>query len=268
MPTFKLTLQYDGTRYAGWQRQTSRGGAPRQSPRLKTVQEELEKAMERVVGHKVCAESSGRTDSGVHAVAQAVHCSTTSKIPAVPLRNALNRFLPQDISVTASESVASGFHARFCARSKTYHYVILPQTERSVFLKRYVCLTKYDLSVRLMRRSATCLVGKHDFSSFQASDRSARKSTAEVMKIKVRESLGSDILPFLKGVRLITIEIQARGFVRGMVRNIAGTLIEVGRGKLAAGDVKDILEKRDRRFAGPCAPPQGLYLTEVCYGKD
>lgn len=265
MPTIRLILQYDGSHYAGWQRQTSRSASGKDKRAFKTVQEELEKALSRVVGHKVHTESSGRTDSGVHAVAQPVHFLTSSRIPAEGVKNAVNKILPRDMAVLSAEQADCSFHARFCARSKIYQYVILSRCERSVFLQKKVWPVKYALSPALMRKAASVLVGRHDFSSFQSSDRKARKAVTEIKKIRIRVSRDKDILPFLRGVELLTIEIEATGFLRGMVRNIVGTLVEFGRGKRPVKEMKNILEKRNRQAADRCAPAEGLYLTEVFY---
>lgn len=266
MRQIKLIFQYDGTRYAGWQRQSRR--SPDRGSRdsgLRTVQEEAEKALERIVGHQVCLVGSGRTDAGVHAIAQPAHFSTTSTIPVLRFLRALDRYLPEDIGVTELGEVDRRFHARFSVQSKSYRYVIVPACEKSVFLDRFAFAVKYSLSVALMRRAARCLVGRHDFSSFQASDRVPRKSVTRIKRIKVYCRKGQDSLPFLKNAELILVDIDAAGFLRGMVRNIVGTLIDIGRGRLAPDAMKDILRHRDRRRAGFCAPARGLYLRSVRY---
>jgi tRNA pseudouridine38-40 synthase len=266
MRTIRIILQYDGTRYAGWQRQTSRrvSGSGRHQ-RLLTVQEEVEKALEKVVGHEVRLTGSGRTDAGVHAVAQTAHFATVSHIPEDRLLRALDRYLPRDIGVAGVQEADPRFHARFSAVSKSYRYIIVPACEKSVFLDRFAFTVKYPLSVAWMRRAARCLVGRHDFSSFQASDRVPRKSVTRIEKIRVYRKKGEDSLPFLKQTDLIIVDIDASGFLRGMVRNIVGTLIDIGRGRLAPDAMEDILKRRDRRYAGFCAPARGLYLRSVRY---
>lgn len=266
MRTIKIVLQYDGTQYVGWQRQTSRQlpSSGRQK-KLVTVQEEVEKALEKVVGHRVRLTGSGRTDAGVHAVAQTAHFATASAIPADRLRRALDHHLPRDIGAAGAEEADPCFHARFSAKSKSYRYVIVPACEKSVFLDRFAFVVKYSLSVAWMRRAARCLVGRHDFSSFQASDRVRRKSVTRIEKIGVYRRKGEDSLPFLKQTELIVVDIDASGFLRGMVRNIVGTLIDIGRGRLAPEAMRDILRRRDRRHAGFCAPARGLYLRSVRY---
>lgn len=265
MRTIKLIVQYDGTRYAGWQRQASRQAQKSRASKLKTVQEELEKAIEKIVRHRVKIEGSGRTDAGTHAVAQAAHFATSSNLDARALMMAANRYLPDDIAISYAREAPLKFHARFCAVSKTYQYVILPSSGRHVFLQKYAYAVKYPLSVSLMRKACAYLLGKHDFSSFQSSDRSKRKSTTEIKNIVIRKQKCSKGFPFLKGLDIITIEIEASGFLRSMVRNIVGTLIDIGRGRLSSGSMEGILAGRDRRYAGPCAPSRGLYLVEVRY---
>jgi tRNA pseudouridine38-40 synthase len=269
MRTIKVVFSYDGTRYAGWQRQSRRaavaglGGGT--APRFRTVQEEAEKALEKIVGHQVHLVGSGRTDAGVHAVAQPAHFTTTSTIPASRLLRALDHYLPEDIGVVDVREADRRFHARFSAKSKAYRYVIVPACEKTVFLERFVFAVKYPLSIALMRRAARCLVGRHDFSSFKASDRVLRKSVTRIEKIRVFRRKGEDSLPFLKNEELIIVDIEASGFLRGMVRNIVGTLIDIGRGRLAPDAMEGILKRRDRRHAGFCAPARGLYLRSVRY---
>ncbi|MDD5575033.1 MAG: tRNA pseudouridine(38-40) synthase TruA, partial [Candidatus Omnitrophica bacterium] len=219
----------------------------------------------KIVGHQVRLVGSGRTDAGVHAVAQPAHFTTASTIPADRLLRALEHYLPEDIGVADVQEADRRFHARFSATSKSYRYVIIPACGKSVFLSRFAFAVKYPLSVALMRRAACCLVGRHDFSSFQASDRALRKPVTRIKKIRVYRRKGEDSLPFLKELELIIVDIEASGFLRGMVRNIVGTLIDIGRGRFAPDSMKEILSKRDRRCAGSCAPPQGLYLRSVRY---
>jgi tRNA pseudouridine38-40 synthase len=232
---------------------------------LKTIQEEVETALEKIVGHPVNLTGSGRTDAGVHAIAQPAHFSTTSTIKTDSLLRALNGYLPLEIAATQIQEVSSNFHARFSVRSKSYRYCVIPECSKSVFLSRFAYCCRASLSVPLMRREARCLVGRHDFSSFQASDRRPRKSITRIGRIKVLRAQAGDVFPFLKGVPVIVIDIEATGFLRGMVRNIVGTLVDIGRGRLKAGSMKEILRKRDRGCAGRCAPPQGLYLKDVRY---
>lgn len=262
MPTFKLVLRYDGTRYAGWQRQTRRGSSIG-AARLLTVQEEVEKALEQVLRRKVKVEASGRTDAGVHALAQTAHFSTNKSVDLFRLRGSLNALLPSDIAVLSVEKATRRFHARFDASRKTYQYLVLAKPIKSVF-SLPVCAVPHPLNVRQMHREAQVLVGRHDFRSFQGADRVPRQSVTTLYKVSVRR-VKSPGIPFLAHEALILFEIQGAGFLRGMVRNIVGTLLDIGRGKIKKGELKTILAAKDRRRAGFCAPARGLFLSEVSY---
>jgi len=264
MHTIRLTIQYDGTRYAGWQRQTGRRGAgPR--PAFKTIQQEIEEALQKVLRHKVSLVASGRTDAGVHALAQVAHFLSQHRVDTQRLKAALNGILSRDICVLDAREAGRSFHARFSAQAKTYVYVLSPGVKRDAFHLPWVTEVPYDLDLRAMRRAAGVLVGRHDFRSFQGSDRAARGSVTRVDAVRIRAKKDKGGLAFFSGRTFVTIEIRAAGFLRGMVRNIVGTLIDIGRGRLKAGSMAQILQGRDRRLAGPCAPAKGLFLKEVFY---
>ena len=159
------------------------------------------------------------------------------------------------------------FHARFNALSKTYAYCILPLNIKAPFVRSFGWCIKHPLDLAIMRREAKSLLGRHDFSSFQASDRAARHSVVTLKRIDIKRVKGHEGFPFLKSMELVIIELEASGFLRNMVRNIVGTLVDVGRGKFKEGDLARILKKKDRRSAGFCAPACGLYLVDVVYGK-
>lgn len=271
MRTIKLVLQYDGTRYAGWQRQTRRRAIAKghRSPVTrhpsKTVQETVERALETALRRKVCLVASGRTDAGVHAAAQVAHFSTRGKVDTWRLKAALNGILPRDVRVADIRETSRSFHARFDTRTKTYAYVISLGAKKAAFELPWVTEVSYDLDLRAMRRGARVLVGRRDFKSFQGHDRAVRSSRTRVDAIQIRKTQDKTGLPFLSGRTFVLIEIKAVGFLRGMVRNIVGTLIDVGRGRLKAGSVQAILDGRDRRLAGPCAPARGLFLKDVSY---
>src|SRR5512135_456562 len=262
MRNIKLTLQYDGTRYSGWQRQTSRQSSS--ASRQLTVQETLEQALEKILREKIRVIGSGRTDAGVHAIGQVAHFHTAHPIELFRLKGALNAVLPRDIAVVDARQVDLDFHARFDARAKTYRYLLIQTKTRSAFCLPGVWSLAYPLDLALMRREAACLVGRHDFRSFQASDRHPRKSVTTIKKITVTKGT-SRRLPFLTGATVILFEIEGTGFLRGMVRNIVGTLIDIGRGKLPEGSVRRILRAKDRRQAGMAAPAAGLCLAQVTY---
>lgn len=239
-----LTVSYDGSNYHGWQCQ----------PRLATVQGVLSAAIERIVDHKIKLIGAARTDAGVHAMGQAVNFHTEKGIALDGLMRGLNGLLPPDIRITSVSAVAEDFHARYSARKKSYVYCILNRSVNSPFQGRYVWHYPYKLDVSLMHRTAKTLLGEHDFSAF--------KKKEEIYKSTVREVT-------MAGVRrrgaMVYIVFEATGFLRYMVRNLVGTLVLVGSGKLGVEDFRAILASRDRVNAGPTAPPQGLFLRRVRY---
>ncbi|MBU1087003.1 MAG: tRNA pseudouridine(38-40) synthase TruA, partial [Candidatus Omnitrophica bacterium] len=197
---------------------------------------------------------SGRTDSGVHAKEQVVNFKVSSEIPLIKLRKSLNALLPKDIVIKQIKYADLDFHSRFSAKSKIYRYTILNQAYGSAFLRKYVFHYSLPLDIKLMRKEALRLKGKHDFRSFQASDKKPRSSIRTIQKISIKTK--ND---------LIFIDIQADGFLYNMVRNIVGTLIEIGRGKLPKGSMRKLLDVKDRTYAGPTAPALGLCLIKVIY---
>jgi len=255
MRNIRLALEYEGTHYCGWQTQGNARSS--RSPRQKTIQETIEKALQGILQEKVRLIGSGRTDAGVHAGAQVANFKTTSCIPAGKLQKALNSLLPDDIVVTRLEEAEADFHSRFQAISKVYRYTILNRSYPSAFLRDRVYYYPYPLDVRLMRREAQVLVGRHDLKAFRAADKKERGSVRTVKSIMLAR--GRD--GFLR------IDIEADGFLYNMVRNIVGTLIEIGRGRFPAGSMKRILRSRDRGQAGPTAPAVGLCLEQVKYGE-
>ncbi len=244
MRNIKLILEYDGTNYAGWQVQ----------PNGASIQEIVQKAIAEITGEPdVRLIGSGRTDAGVHAAGQVAHFKTTSNIPAADLVRAINTKLPEDIAVLRAEDVPDDFHARYSARSKTYRYTILNAAVRRPLERHRAWLVRAPLDLAAMRRAAAALVGTHDFAAFQSKPQG---------KSSVRTVTRLDIVA--DGSR-IDIWISANGFLYNMVRAIAGTLIEVGLGKIPPDAVAELLESRNRSAAGPTAPPQGLCLMEVQY---
>ncbi|MGE0041770.1 MAG: tRNA pseudouridine(38-40) synthase TruA [Vicinamibacterales bacterium] len=244
MRVIKLTVAYDGTDFAGWQRQA----------RHRTVQAVIEDALEPIAGRPVVIHGAGRTDAGVHAAGQVASLILERPIAPADLCRALNARLPDDVRVMAAEEAAPDFHARFMARLKTYHYrvctlPVLPPLER-----RTAWHVRGPLDEAAMARAAAALVGEHDFASFQAAG-SAVRST-------VRTLTRSAVIAEATGLRY---EVAGTGFLRYMVRAIVGTLVEVGRGRRAPDDLPAILAARDRASAGLTAPPQGLVLHGVEY---
>jgi tRNA pseudouridine38-40 synthase len=241
----KLTIEYEGTNYQGWQRQKN-------TPR--TLQEIIEKTLRRILQRRVKLIAAGRTDAGVHARCQVANFKTSSRIPPARLKQALNSLLPDDVVVSRACRVNSGFHARFDAKSKTYRYTILNQSHPSAFWRNLAYFVPYELDFKLMQKAARFLAGRHNFSSFQASDKKQRNSLRTIKKIKLT-----------KQGNFIFIDIRADGFLYKMVRNIVGTLIEVGKKKLSPAGIKRILVLRNRKLAGPTAPGRGLCLLRVKY---
>lgn len=249
MPTIKLTLEYDGTDFNGWQIQ---------SGKKRTVQGEIEKALLKIFKQKTRIIGSGRTDSGVHAQGQVAHFQTSSVMTPHQILKALNASLPEDIAVVGAQKASENFHAQYSAKSKTYRYTILNRNSRSPFLRRFSCFYPHLLDLTLMRREASHFLGKKDFRSFQAADPASqdqRKTSLRTIKRLEVKKKGS----------FIEIVIEADGFLYKMVRNIVGTLLEIGSGRRSRGDMKTILGQRDRRAAGVTAPPEGLSLVKVKY---
>lgn len=253
MRNIRLTIAYDGTDFHGWQRQ----------PQAPTIQEALETSIEKITGGRGTLYGSGRTDAGVHAAGQVANFTTACPIPCPSLVKALNDILPIAIRVRKAEEVPAEFHARYSAKAKTYGYRILQAAICPPFLARYVYHHPYPLDCRRMAQAAQMLKGEHDFTSFAGSD-PARKEREDRENSNVRQLFHSRIA-VRKGLRMIVYEVRGSGFLHHMVRNIVGTLIEVGSGKLSPEDIPLILKARDRSKAGPTAPAGGLWLAKVEY---
>lgn len=253
MRNIKLTIEYAGTNYAGWQVQNS-CQLPVVSRQSKTIQGTIEKAIKKIIHEKVKLIGSGRTDAGVHARAQVANFKTDSSIAIEKLQKALNAVLPDDISVIKTEEARLDFHSRFSAKSKVYRYTILNRPSRSALSKDTVYFLSYPLNLRLMQEEAKVLLGRHNFRSFQAQDKKGRDTMRTIKNLKISRNRD-----------FIYIDIEADGFLYNMVRNIVGTLIEIGRGKLLEGSTKKILLARNRKFAGPTVSAKGLCLLEVKY---
>lgn len=250
MRNIRLILAYDGTDFCGWQRQ----------PDAPTIQACLEGALHKLTGAPTPVCGSGRTDAGVHAAHQVANFQTASPIPCANFVKALNDLLPPTVRIKGADDVPTTFHARFDVRRKTYRYRILMTPVCSPLLWRFVYHYPYYLDRRRMAQAAGLLVGEHDFTSFAAADGQEDKDSNSRVRVIFRSR-------FLWRPRssLLVYEVTGNGFLRYMVRNIVGTLIEVGRGKLAPSDIPSILAARDRTQAGPTAPAQGLCLMNVEY---
>jgi len=257
MRRIKLVISYDGRRYVGWQVQ----------PNGKSIQAVINEAFRRITGENVSVQSAGRTDAGVHAVGQVAHVDIDSDILAWNLKSALNSILPIDISIVDLADVDGDFHARRSAVGKRYMYRIIFSSVsipleygRSWLIKR----NPSDIDVSSMRRAAQHLLGVHDFESFRASKCTMKSAVCDIEKIEVIDNINSYLLP--DSAREINIIVDGNRFVRHMVRNIVGTLVDVGLYRIRCDNLIDILDKKNRRAAGICAPAYGLYLIKVYYG--
>ena len=255
MRNIKITVEYDGTHFKGWQIQ---------NPQDRTVQGELEKALQKIFersrSDSIRVFGSGRTDSGAHAKGQVANFKIDSTMPTTEIVNALNGNLPEDIVILDAKEVAANFHAQFDAKQKTYRYTILNRKPRAGIDRHFCWHYPYKLNLNLLKKEAKALVGKHDFRSFMASD------PHEKIKDKntVRQIYAVKIT---KRGEYLWIDITANGFLYKMVRNIVGTLVEVGNSRIPPGSVNAILKKKNRIYASDTAPAKGLCLLKVSYHK-
>lgn len=246
MRNIKLQIEYDGTNYSGWQTQKNE----------KTVQETLSRAVGQAIQESITIYGAGRTDAGVHALGQVAHFKTDSSIPAKQLVPAINHYLPHDIVVKSASDVAESFHAQYCAESKVYQYTIFNDWTRTAINRNYCSVHGYSLDVEKMTEAAKMLIGTHDFTSFTTRAVEEKNRVRTVQRLDIRRE-----------GKYIYLIIESNGFLYNMVRTIVGTLLEVGRGKIPGESIKDILNKKNRIFAGPTAPARGLCLIEIKY-KD
>jgi tRNA pseudouridine38-40 synthase len=241
----KMILEYDGTRYHGWQRQANR----------LTVQEVLEEGISTITQEDIRVIGSGRTDAGVHAVGQVANFRTNSNIEERGLHKGINSLLPWDIVVKELAETNASFHARYDAKSKIYLYQIYPGSVRSALYSHYAWFIREPLDIEKMKETAALLQGTFDFSSFCAANCGIKNHVRTVMAV--------DIAIDRSG--MVKFCIEADGFLKYMVRNIVGTLADVGRGKLSSSELMIIVEAKDRKRAGDTAPAHGLFLKEVKY---
>ncbi|MCU0593541.1 MAG: tRNA pseudouridine(38-40) synthase TruA [Desulfobacterales bacterium] len=246
MQNFKLTIEYDGTAYHGWQRQAD---AP-------TVQAELERALGYLTRSPVTLIGAGRTDAGVHALGQVANFRCETRLEPAEILKGLNSLLPRDIAVRGCCRMPEDFHARFSAKSKRYHYRILNRTTRPAVGRNYAWFIHRPLDAGAMGQAAERLIGLQDFKSFESTGSPRAHTRRHVMQAVWVETPADCCLTF---------QIEADGFLRGMVRNMVGTLVAVGLGKLDPQAIETILASRDRCRAGITAPARGLFLVEVQY---
>jgi len=242
---FRLLIEYDGRAYCGWQRQ-------KDDP---SIQGTIETALGRMTRQAVTLHGAGRTDAGVHALRQAAHFVCPTPLDATALLKGLNSLLPPDIVIHACEPVAPDFHARFDARAKTYRYRILNRPRRAALGRHYAWHIFRPLDLDAMQAGAAAVVGRYDFKAFENTGSPRQHTVREVQRAAWRRS-ADDYLVF---------DITADGFLKFMVRNIVGTLVAVGLGKIRPEEVAVIRDSGDRRRAGAAAPPQGLFLLQVHY---
>jgi tRNA pseudouridine38-40 synthase len=243
--TLRFTLEYDGAAFEGWQVQ----------PRRRTVQGELEKALRRVTGKRCALVGSGRTDAGVHAQGQVASARVATRLAPEALRRALNAVLPKDVVVLALAPAPERFHARRDARAKHYRYRIWNAPTRSPLRLRTHWNVRAPLDLAAMRAAARQLVGTRDFAALRASGGSAKTSLRTLARLEITGQAGAEI----------TLDFEGSGFLRHMVRNAVGTLVEVGRGRRSPASLAAVLAGGDRRAAGATAPAHGLTLVEVRY---
>ena len=258
MAIFKLTLAYDGTEYHGWQRQ----------PEQRTVQGELERAWLEITGETVRLAGASRTDAGVHAAGQVASVESQTRLTADALLNGLNAKLPDDAVVRSVELAPDGFHATHDAKRKRYRYTYYNDHRRPLFCRRHAWHVPTPLDVSTMHRAAQVLVGTHDFASFQSvgSERESTVRTIFAAEVQGRagRGRGGDALDD-EMAALIDFEVEGDGFLYNMVRALAGSLVEVGRGRRDEKWLAEVIAARDRSTAGQTAPPHGLTLLWVAY---
>ncbi len=255
MRNIKLIIQYDGTNYSGWQVQ----------PDAVSIQGLIEKFLKKITGEDIDLIAAGRTDAGVHAFGQAACFKTSSRLPADTLRNALNAHLPYDIRIIKAQEVDSSFHARFSAHRKSYFYMVSTDRIVSPFLHRYVWRSLHKIDIPPMRESISYLMGTHDFSAFRASGCGAKTPVRTIFSSTVESLDAIEFMSLRISGNFIKFRFEGDAFLRHMVRNMVGTLVEVGKGKLKPEDVEKIIAGKDRKCAGPTAPSKGLFLEKIVY---
>lgn len=248
MKNYRMVIQYDGTRYDGWQKQGNTGN---------TIQSRLEAVLGRMTGEKPEVIGSGRTDAGVHAAWQTANVHMNTEKTPQEIMSYINQYLPDDIAVIRLEEAPDRFHSRFNATGKVYTYWIEMSPKCPVFQRKYIYTLGERLDVEVMRQAAKLLCGTHDFKSFCTKSSGKKSSVRTVNAIDIHE----------RGTQL-EIQVSGGGFLYNMVRILVGTLIEAGLGKRKPESMKEILEAKDRRAAGPTAPPCGLFLTAVQYDEN
>jgi tRNA pseudouridine38-40 synthase len=286
LQTWKLTLAYDGTNFRGWQVQ----------PDVRTVQGELQSALGRITGESPLPQGSGRTDAGVHALAQVASFALAARIPAENLQRALNRTLPPSIRILEARTVRSTFHARHSAVAKTYEYRLFLDAICPPFLAPYVYACPWPMDLAALQHAAQLFKGEHDFLSFAATDPDLTSRSLNPVAKPIQKPIQEPVQEFISRTAfqldaptatttvrrifssaweerstecgsLLVYRIRGSGFLHHMVRNLVGTMLEVGRGRLPCEQIPEILAAHDRSVAGPTAPARGLFLHSVEYDE-
>ncbi len=247
MKNYKLTIEYDGTRFNGWQKQGNTKN---------TIQERFEHVLAEMCGKPIEIHASGRTDAGVHAKGQVANFKCDTAMSCIKIQSYLNRYLPEDVRVISVEEADERFHSRLNAVSKTYRYTFAPE-KPDVFIRKYVYVCESKPSPEAMRSAAERLIGTHDFMGFCSLKKTKKSTVRTINQIDIREENG-----------LVIFEINGNGFLYNMVRILAGTLYAIGVGELDETVIDDIFEEKDREKAGATLPACGLSLIEVQYRKE
>ncbi|MBZ9684930.1 tRNA pseudouridine(38-40) synthase TruA [Clostridium estertheticum] len=245
MRNIKIVIEYDGTKYKGWQRLGDSDN---------TIQHKIETVLSKMAGENIEITASGRTDAGVHATNQVANFRTESSMSDHKMRSYCYEYLPEDIVVKSVEEVDMNFHARYNAKVKKYVYNICNNKAHNVFNRKYEYHIPQPLNIEKMRKASEYLIGEHDFQSFTTLKTKKKSTVRNIYTINIVNEDGN-----------IEISIQGNGFMKNMVRLIVGTLIEVGLGERPADGINDILDKKERKYSGHIAPAKGLFLDEVNY---
>src|SRR3990170_7683920 len=245
MRNIKLLIEYEGTNYAGWQVQKN----------LSTIQGTIQEKLKILTGEEIELTSASRTDAGVHALGQVANFNTDSRISSHAIQMGLNALLPDDIVIKSAEDVSLDFDSRRNAKAKTYRYLILNRSYPSAIYRNFSWHVFQKLDIDAMTKAASCLIGKKDFTSFRAAECDAPHSIREILSFSIEK----------KDDGFLELEVKGTAFLRHMVRIMVGTLVAIGKGKIAVNDFESIIEAKDRRLAGMTAPPEGLFLKEVEY---
>ena len=244
MRNIKLTIEYDGKDFNGWQKQ----------PNKLNIQGEIERAIEEITGEQVDLYGSGRTDAGVHSLGQVANFKTNSKLPIEKVAIAINSKLKKSIRIKKAEEVSENFHSRYNCHKKKYRYIINNSSQGSAIYRGLEYHVSQKLNADEMKKAIKFFEGEHDFKAFKSSGTSSKSSVRTIYNAELKQN----------GERII-IELTGNGFLYNMVRIISGTLLEVGLGNIKAEDIPNIIESKDRKMAGKTLPPHGLYLVEVMY---